>query len=47
MRFTVVIPCDNLKELWSHREDLIPAIVPEKIGRKDPVFAVRNFLCDS
>lgn len=43
VRLAVVIPCDDFHELWLKSKDLLPALVPEKIAREDPVFAIRHF----
>ena len=40
MTLAVVVPCDNFNILRGEGKDLVPAVVPQEIGRKDPVLAV-------
>ena len=44
MRLAVVVPGDDLQEPRFEAEDLIPAIIPQKIRWKHPILAVRNLL---
>lgn len=43
MRFTVIIPGDDLDEAGLQGEDLYPAEVPQQVTGEDPVLAVRDF----
>ncbi len=42
MTFAIIIPSNDLNVLWSERQDVHPAVIPEEIGREHPVFTVRD-----
>ncbi len=42
MAFAIIIPSDDFNVLWSERQDVHPAVIPEEIGREHPVFTVRD-----
>jgi hypothetical protein len=43
VRFTIVVPGDNLNIARSQSEQFCPAIEPQSVTWKEPVLAVRNF----
>lgn len=40
MRLAIVIPGDNFNKARSKSQDFIPSVIPQKIRREDPIFAV-------
>jgi hypothetical protein len=46
VRFSVIVPSDNLEELEVilKLEDLFPSVVPESLGVEEPILGVRDFL---
>jgi hypothetical protein len=42
VRLAVVVPGDNFNTSQAHGENLLPAVVLEKISGENPVLTVRN-----
>lgn len=43
MRLAVVVPRHNFHETGLHGENFIPTVIPQEVGREDPVLTVRHF----
>ena len=41
VRFTIVVPGQDLNILGREAQNLVPAIIPQEFRREDPVLAVR------